>query len=77
MESNITENLFQGSYQTLIDCGVDSNNIKRYNVPGSYELIFGAKVAFKEIQMQLFAWAVLFKEKLNTLILLQMQLQLV
>ena len=45
---NITENLFKGSYQTLIDSGVNSSNIKRYNVPGSYELIFGTKVALKD-----------------------------
>jgi len=45
---NITNNLFKGVYDTLIECGVNSNDIKRYNVPGSYELVFGAKVAAKD-----------------------------
>ena len=46
--SNITENLFKGAYQTLIDCGVNKDDIHRYNVPGSYELVFGAKIASKK-----------------------------
>ena len=46
--ANITNNLFNGAYDTLIQCGVNSNDIKRYNVPGSYELVFGAKVAAKD-----------------------------
>ena len=46
-KSDITNNLFKGSYDTLIECGVNSNDIKRYNVPGSFELVFGAKVAAK------------------------------
>ena len=46
--SNITENLFKGAYQTLIDCGVNEDDIHRYNVPGSYELVFGAKIASKQ-----------------------------
>jgi 6,7-dimethyl-8-ribityllumazine synthase len=39
---NITENLFKGAYDTLIDCGVLPESIVRYNVPGSFELIYGA-----------------------------------
>ena len=39
---NITENLFKGAYDTLLDCGVNANDIIRYNVPGSFELIYGA-----------------------------------
>ena len=39
----ITEGLFKGAYDTLIDCGVSDANIIRWNVPGSYELIFGCK----------------------------------
>tara|TARA_B100000214_G_scaffold148493_1_gene106212 strand:- start:1394 stop:1873 length:480 start_codon:yes stop_codon:yes gene_type:complete len=46
--ANITNNLFKGAYDALIECGVNSNDIKRYNVPGSYELVFGAKVAAKD-----------------------------
>jgi 6,7-dimethyl-8-ribityllumazine synthase len=44
---DITENLFKGAHNTLIKCGVNIDDIGRYNVPGSYELIFGAKVAAK------------------------------
>ncbi len=46
--SNITENLFNGAYQTLLDCGVKKDDIHRYNVTGSYELVFGAKIAYKK-----------------------------
>ena len=46
--ANITDNLFLGAHETLIKCGVKTNSITRYNVPGSYELIFGAKIAAKK-----------------------------
>ena len=39
----ITEGLFQGAYNTLLENGVDESNIKRWNVPGSFELIYGCK----------------------------------
>jgi len=39
----ITEGLFRGAYDALIDCGVSDLNITRWNVPGSFELIFGCK----------------------------------
>ncbi len=39
----ITENLYIGAEQTLIDNGVKSENIIRWNVPGSFELIYGCK----------------------------------
>ena len=42
---NITENLFQGAIKTLIDCGVKMEDINRIDVPGSFELIYGAKIA--------------------------------
>jgi 6,7-dimethyl-8-ribityllumazine synthase len=38
----ITEGLFNGAYNTLIDCGALPENIIRKNVPGSFELIYGA-----------------------------------
>lgn len=41
--NNITENLYQGAKETLLDCGVKPENILRWNVPGSFELVFGAK----------------------------------
>jgi 6,7-dimethyl-8-ribityllumazine synthase len=40
---NITENLFQGAFDTLIENGAKPENIIRWNVPGSFELIFGCK----------------------------------
>jgi 6,7-dimethyl-8-ribityllumazine synthase len=43
--ANITESLYNGAYDTLIECGANTTDISRYNVPGSYELVFGAKVA--------------------------------
>lgn len=39
----VTEGLFKGAYDTLIDCGVLPDNIVRMNVPGSFELIYGSK----------------------------------
>ena len=40
---HITENLFKGAQDTLLDCGVTSENIIKWNVPGSFELTFGCK----------------------------------
>lgn len=42
--AEITEALFNGCYQTLIDSGVKPNQIKRLNVPGSFELTSGARI---------------------------------
>ena len=39
----ITENLFKGAFDALLDCGVKKENILRWNVPGSFELPFGCK----------------------------------
>ena len=39
----ITEGLLKGAIATLLDCGVEDSNIKTIYVPGSFELIFGAK----------------------------------
>ncbi|WP_191859111.1 6,7-dimethyl-8-ribityllumazine synthase [Hanstruepera ponticola] len=39
----ITEGLYNGVYNTLIENQVGQENILRWNVPGSYELIFGCK----------------------------------
>jgi 6,7-dimethyl-8-ribityllumazine synthase len=44
---NITEGLYNGASDALIECGANANDIVRYNVPGSYELVFGAKIAAK------------------------------
>lgn len=39
----ITQNLFQGAFDTFIEAGVQKENIVRWNVPGSFELVYGAK----------------------------------
>jgi 6,7-dimethyl-8-ribityllumazine synthase len=39
----ITENLFKGAFDTLIEHGTIPENIIRWDVPGSFELIFGCK----------------------------------
>jgi 6,7-dimethyl-8-ribityllumazine synthase len=45
--ANITNNLFQGAYDTLIEWGVQVKDIQKHSVPGSYELVLGAKIAAK------------------------------
>ena len=39
----VTNGLFQGAFDALTDCGVQKENIVRWNVPGSFELIYGTK----------------------------------
>jgi 6,7-dimethyl-8-ribityllumazine synthase len=39
----ITEGLYKGAYDALIDCGAKDENIIRWDVPGSFELIYGSK----------------------------------
>ncbi len=39
----ITEPLFQGAREALLDCGAQEQHMIRWNVPGSYELVFGCK----------------------------------
>ena len=39
----ITEGLFKGAYEALIDCGALPEQIIRWNVPGSFELVYGCK----------------------------------
>ncbi len=41
--SEITEGLYNGAMEALLDCGASQDNIVRWNVPGSYELVFGSK----------------------------------
>ena len=40
---DITQKLFQGAFDTLLELGVSADHIRRLNVPGSFELIFGCK----------------------------------
>ena len=42
--NKITDGLYNGAFNTLIESGVLENNIKKLEVPGSFELVFGAKV---------------------------------
>lgn len=39
----VTEALYSGAYQTLLDNGAKKENIVRKNVPGSFELTLGAQ----------------------------------
>ncbi|CAA0147489.1 6,7-dimethyl-8-ribityllumazine synthase [Tenacibaculum maritimum] len=39
----ITKNLKQGAIDTLIDCGTSTENIITWEVPGSFELVYGCK----------------------------------
>lgn len=39
----ITEGLYQGAYNCLIENGVQDARIIRWNVPGSFELVYGCK----------------------------------
>jgi len=40
---HITEGLFNGAITALLDCGATQENIIRWNVPGSFELVYGAQ----------------------------------
>jgi 6,7-dimethyl-8-ribityllumazine synthase len=40
---DITEGMFQGAFYALKDCGAINENIVRWNVPGSFELVYGCK----------------------------------
>ena len=40
---HITNGLFAGAQAALLDCGAQAENIIRWDVPGSFELIYGAR----------------------------------
>ncbi len=46
--SHITHNLQKGAIETLEDLGVKKENISSYEVPGSFELIYGASQLCKK-----------------------------
>ena len=46
--SKITESLYNASFSKLKKLGVKNNNITRINVSGSFELIFGCKLALND-----------------------------
>ncbi len=39
----VTDGLFKGAQEALIDCGALEDNILKWDVPGSFELIYGSK----------------------------------
>lgn len=43
----ITEALYEGAYQSLTENGAKPENIKRLNVPGTFELTSGARIFAK------------------------------
>ena len=47
----ITEGMFQGAFDTIIDCGGIKENIVRWNVPGSFELVYGCKKMQESFEM--------------------------
>ena len=48
---DITQNLFQGAFDAFITNGVLKENIVRWNVPGSFELVYGAKKLAESFEM--------------------------
>lgn len=46
--SEITEALFQGALDTLVSCGAKTENILHWEVPGSFELVYGCKLMIQE-----------------------------
>ena len=47
----VTEGLYSGAVATLTDCGALADNITRWNVPGSFELIFGARQMHEKVEL--------------------------
>lgn len=39
----ITGNMHQGAIETFLDCGAEKENIISWEVPGSFELVYGCK----------------------------------
>lgn len=47
----ITQNLFQGAFDAFLENGVLKENIVRWNVPGSFELVYGCKKMQESYEM--------------------------
>ncbi|MEZ4779547.1 MAG: 6,7-dimethyl-8-ribityllumazine synthase [Flavobacteriaceae bacterium] len=47
----ITNGMFQGAFDAILDCGGIKENIVRWNVPGSFELIYGCKKMAESFDM--------------------------
>ena len=48
---DITQNLFQGAFDAFLENNVLKENIVRWNVPGSFELVYGAKKLAESFDM--------------------------
>ncbi len=49
--SEITNAMFQGAFDAILDCGGIKENIVRWNVPGSFELVYGCKKITESFDM--------------------------
>lgn len=49
--SDITKNLQKGAIETLLDCGASQENIISWEVPGSFELVYGCKKMLETLQL--------------------------
>lgn len=47
----ITRNLQKGAIETLIHCGAEKSNIISWDVPGSFELVYGCKKMIESQQV--------------------------
>ena len=48
---DITKNLQKGAIETLLDCGASQENIISWEVPGSFELVYGCKKMLETLQL--------------------------
>lgn len=48
---DITQNLKKGAIETFLDCGTTKENIISWDVPGSFELIYGCKKMIESQQV--------------------------
>jgi len=49
--ADITNGMFQGAFDAILDCGGIKENIVRWNVPGSFELVYGCKKMIQSYDM--------------------------
>ncbi len=49
--ADVTNGMFQGAFEAILDCGGIKENIVRWNVPGSFELIYGCKKMTESFDM--------------------------
>lgn len=48
---HVTNGLFEGAVEVLKSCGMPDENIIKWDVPGSFELIFGATKMHKSLEV--------------------------